>query len=252
MPDTAHSTVADEARVREDLATALRAADRLGYSEGVFNHFSAVVGPVGSPHYLLNRFGYFWSQITPDRLELCNLETDPPGGRRGPNGEKLVEVTAAAIHGRFHAARPEAQVLFHTHMPWATALCCAHDARLEMIHQSSCRFHGRIAYDPLYTGVAEADAEGDRLAEAMGDADILFMANHGVLVSGPTVAQALDDLYYLERACELQVKAMSTGLPLNVLPADVIDYTRKQFEADRAEGHSAATYLAAWKREIWG
>ncbi len=80
--------------------------------------------------------------------------------------------------------------------------------------QNALRFHGDVAYDDDYNGVAEDPSEGERMADAMGGNRVLFLAHHGVIVVGETVAQAFDDLYDLERACEVQVLAMSTGRPL--------------------------------------
>ena len=76
------------------------------------------------------------------------------------------------------------------------------------------RRHGRLAVDAHYNGLALDASEGERIARAMGNADVVFLANHGVVVCGPRMAHAYDDLYYLERACQAQVLALSTGRPL--------------------------------------
>jgi ribulose-5-phosphate 4-epimerase/fuculose-1-phosphate aldolase len=127
-------------------------------------------------------------------------------------------------------------------MPYATALTSIAGARLEPINQNALRFGGRIAYDDDYGGLALDPAEGDRLAAALGDRRILFMANHGVITTGRTVAAAFDDLYYLERACQNQVLAMSTGQPLKRVPAAEVERTRAEFDRyeEQAELHFAA------------
>jgi ribulose-5-phosphate 4-epimerase/fuculose-1-phosphate aldolase len=99
-------------------------------------------------------------------------------------------------------------------MPYATTLTSIEAGRLEPVTQNALRFHGDVAYDDDYNGVAEDTAEGARMAGVLGDNRVLFLAHHGVIVVGETMAQAFDDLYYLERACEVQVLAMSTGRPL--------------------------------------
>jgi ribulose-5-phosphate 4-epimerase/fuculose-1-phosphate aldolase len=116
-------------------------------------------------------------------------------------------------------------------MPYATALCMLENPRLEMAVQSALAFHEEIAYDPDYTGLAFDDREGERLARALGAKSVLMMAHHGVLVVGETVPQAFSRLYFLERACQAQVLALSTGRSLRLVPEAVVRTTAAQFTA---------------------
>src|SRR5258706_2464109 len=95
-------------------------------------------------------------------------------------------------------------------MPFAIALTGLDDPRIKSIGQTEIGCLDEIAYDDSYTGLAFDPSEGERLAGVLGKKSILFMANHGVLVCGKTVAQAYDRLYYLERACQVQLYAMWT------------------------------------------
>jgi ribulose-5-phosphate 4-epimerase/fuculose-1-phosphate aldolase len=104
-------------------------------------------------------------------------------------------------------------------MPYATALTLTVDRALDTrLSQNAMRFHGRVGVDDRYNGLALDAAEGERIAAAMGAADVAFLGNHGVVVCAARLAHAYDDLYYLERACMAQVLAQSTGRPL--APAD--------------------------------
>ena len=94
-------------------------------------------------------------------------------------------------------------------------------------------------------GAATAAEEGARTASKLGNKSILFMANHGVMVTAPTVARAFDDLYYLERACQVQVLALSTGRPLRRVPDEIATKSRGQI--DRMET-LANNHFAAMKR----
>jgi ribulose-5-phosphate 4-epimerase/fuculose-1-phosphate aldolase len=115
-------------------------------------------------------------------------------------------------------------------MHHATVLCCLKDFAFLMLDQNACRFHGRIAYDRGYAGMALHADEGARVAALMGAGkSVLFMGNHGVIVVGPTVAQALDELYYLEKACALQVAALATGRELAIIPDDVAALACRQW-----------------------
>jgi len=107
----------------------------------------------------------------------------------------------------------------HSRQLCATALCCLQDFEWLALDQNACRFYGRIAYDRDYAGMALDATEGERVAALMRDGkSVLFMGNHGVMVIGQSVAQALDELYYLEKAAKVQVLALSTGRPLALIP----------------------------------
>jgi ribulose-5-phosphate 4-epimerase/fuculose-1-phosphate aldolase len=224
-----------ETEARIDLAAALRWADRLELGEGICNHFSLEI-PGRPGHFLINPQGLHWSEVTPADLVVV----DAAG--RVVEGRHRVEPTAFFIHGAMHRSKPSARCVLHTHMPYATALTVVHDGRLEWASQNSLKFHGRIAYDEHYNGLALDEAEGNRMCAQAREADVLFLANHGVIVCGPTVAAAFDDLSYLERACMLQVLAMGTGKPLRILPERVAGLTAEQMaqDAEQTELHFAA------------
>ncbi|MCH9674756.1 MAG: aldolase [Gammaproteobacteria bacterium] len=214
-------------QIRIDLACALRWAARMGLNEGVDNHFSVAVpdddGITRGHRFLINPHGWHWSEITATSLVLCDADGNVL------EGDNEVEDTAFYIHSRIHVNVPNAIAVLHTHMPHTTALTLLEDGRLEMCEQNALMFDDRIAYDETYTGLALDREEGDRLARKMGNQSILMMANHGVLVTGDSVATAFNDLYYLERAAQFQVLARSTGGKLRQISAEVRDNVREQF-----------------------
>ena len=222
-------------QARIDLTTALRAAARHGLNEGVCNHFSMTV-PGREDLFLVNPQGLHWSEITPSDIVMAD------GDGNIIEGKYPVEPTAFYIHARIHAGNPRAKVVLHTHMPYATALTSIRDGRIEMCTQNAFRYWGRIAYDEAYGGVALSNDEGERMCRAMGDKDILFLRNHGIIVSGPTVAQAYDDLYYLERAAMVQVLAMQTGRELHNVDEAMAEHTARQI-AGEAQQELAGTLV---------
>ena len=227
-----------EIEAREDLTAALRWASRLGYSEGVCNHFSmALPGQPG--RFLINPQGLHWSEVTTGDLVVVDAQ-----GRK-VSGRHAVEPTAFFIHGSIHRRKASAKCVLHTHMPYATALTVIHGGRLEWASQNSLKFYDRVAYDDNYNGLALDDAEGDRMCAQLGEADVIFLANHGVIVTGRDMATAFDDLYYLERACMLQVMAMGTGRPLRIVSEGVAMKTGRQMAEESAQ---AAPHFAALKR----
>ena len=199
--------------LRQDLAAAFRWAARLDMHESIANHFSVATDASGT-QFLLNPVGAHFSRIRASDLLL--LDVNNPATYSGDNAP---DPTAWTLHAALHKALPQARCILHTHMHSATVLCCLKDFEFLMLDQNACRFHQRIAYDRDYAGMALHADEGARVAALMGAGkSVLFMGNHGVIVVAPTVAQALDELCYLEKAAELQVLALSTGRPLALVP----------------------------------
>lgn len=231
-------TLSTATQARIDLTAALRSASRLGLGEGICNHFSLAL-PGNPGQFLINPQGLHWSEITPADLVIVDAQ-----GRK-VSGKHPVEPTAFFIHSAVHRGKSNAACVMHTHMPYATTLTVLQGGRLEWASQNSLKFYNRVAYDENYQGLALDEAEGERMCQAMGDADVLFLGNHGILVCGPTVSATFDDLYYLERACQLQVLAAGTGKPLRLVPDDVAAKTGRQMNG---ESQQAALHLEALKR----
>jgi len=226
---------------RIDLAACLRMAARLGMHEGICNHFSVMV-PGRDDLFLVNRYGDAFAEATASRLLICDFDGNVVAGDGEP------EATAFFIHARVHQNLPRARACFHTHMPNATALAMLQGSPLVFAGQTALKFWGRLAVDEDYNGLALDNAEGDRLAASLGDADVVFLKNHGVMVVGADAAAAWDDLYYLERAAAAQVLAMATGRALQVVPHDVAERTARQMR--ESDGASARLHLESVKRRL--
>ncbi|SPB13684.1 aldolase [Caballeronia novacaledonica] len=240
-PDSVRLDAPEIADARRQLAACLQLAALHGFEEGVCNHFSAMV-PGHDDLFFVNPYGYAFSEITASRLLICDFDGNVIDGEGEP------EATAFFIHARVHKLIPRVKAAFHTHMPNATALCLLDGPPLLWLGQTSLKFYGRTAVDEHYNGLALDDAEGDRIAGAIGDADILFLKNHGVMVAGATIAEAWDDLYYLERAAEVQLRAMSANRPLKPVPHDIAQRTYEQMRAGDVE--SARAHLASGMRRL--
>ena len=168
-------------QARIDLTAALRWASRLGFSEGVCNHFS-LVAPGLEDRFLINPQGLHWSEITAADIVVVD------GKGRVIEGRHTVEPTAFFIHARVHASKRAPACVLHTHMPYAPALTMLEGGRLDPASQNALRFYGKVAYDEEYNGLVLDNLEGDRIAAKLNGADVLFLANHGVIVCGDSVA----------------------------------------------------------------
>lgn len=215
-------------QARIDLTAALRSAARMGLNEGVCNHFSLEL-PGAPDKFLINPQGLHWSELTPADLMIVDEKGEVVEGKH------QVEPTAFFIHGRIHLGKRKKCVL-HTHMPFATSLCLLENGQLDCeANQNAMRFWNRIGYDGEYGGVALDEAEGDRICNALGDKDVVFLAHHGVIVCGENVAYAYDDLYYLERSCMVQVLAQGTGGKLKRAPRHLVEQAARQIEGERQQ-----------------
>jgi len=217
--------VSDIEQARIDLAAAYRLANMYGLSEGVCNHLTLMV-PGDAEKFLLVAHGTHWSQVRASEL----LVVDVYGNLI--EGDGKVESTAFFIHARLHMARPDLRCIMHTHQPYALAITMTEGGRIIPANQNALRYWDRIAYDDDYQGLALDTDEGDRMAGVLGNKDIMFMANHGVLVGGASVAKAYDDLYYLERTAMAQVLAQSTGQPLKIIPESICQAAADQIRRD--------------------
>jgi ribulose-5-phosphate 4-epimerase/fuculose-1-phosphate aldolase len=202
------------AEARVQLAAAHRLAVLHELEEGIDNHFTMTV-PGRDGQYLILPYGWHWSEARASDLIVFDEEGHVL------EGSGSLELSAQCIHAPIHRIAG-ARVVLHTHQTWTIALNMLKDNRLVPASQTAAFFHGLIAYDDDYSGVADSLAEGERLAAAMGARPIVFMKNHGVLVTGDTVAQAYRRIYRLERVCRNQILALSTGRPLEVLSDEIV------------------------------
>jgi ribulose-5-phosphate 4-epimerase/fuculose-1-phosphate aldolase len=235
------ATLREEFRAaRVDLAAVLRWSARLGYQQGVCNHFSFLL-PGEENLFLVNPEGYFWSELTASSLLVCDLDGAIVEGRG------TVERTAFCLHAPIHRHNKAAKAALHTHTPYATALCLIQEGRLEPVNLAGFQFAGKIAYDEDHQGGALSVSEGDREVAILGDKNILMMRNHGPMVVGKTIASAFDRLYYLEEVCKRQVLAMSTNRPLQHVPQEVVSQLS---EDDALFEEYAAKHITAIKRVL--
>ncbi|WP_424931362.1 class II aldolase/adducin family protein [Amaricoccus macauensis] len=227
-------TIAD---LRRDLSDAFRICHALGWSESVGNHFSAATS-VDGHEFLLNPKWQHFATIAPEDLLLLDC-----GDLKVLDQPNAPDASAWCIHGTLHRRLPEARVVLHVHSPYATALACLKDPTLIPIDNNTARFFGRTAYDLTFGGIADAAEEGERLAEALCGKSVLVMGNHGVLIVGETVAEAIEDLYFFEKAAQTLILARSSGQPLAVLSDAVAQKTADGWLAYRGMAERHFAYL---------
>ncbi len=237
-----------EQSARVDLAAAHRLAVHFGFHEGIDNHFTLLL-PGHADRFLLAPFGLHWSEVRASDFLLVDFAGTVLAGN-GP-----VEDTAFHIHAPLHAARPDVRCVLHTHMPYATALSMLEAPALLMASQNAIGFDGLVALCD-YEGFALDSNEGARMARALGSKTVLLLRNHGVVVTGTSVADAFNTLYFFERAAMTQILAQSSGQALRRITEPVLRRTVAQYAAsakvegqDRIELHFAALKRMLDRRE---
>jgi ribulose-5-phosphate 4-epimerase/fuculose-1-phosphate aldolase len=197
---------AAEWQTRVDLAAAFRLAHYYRMTDQIYTHLTAKVP--GTEHFLINPYGVLFDEVTASCLVKVDLDGevifDPTGIGINPAG--------FLIHSCIHRARPDVHSVMHTHTAAGIAVA-AQKRGLLKLSQHSMRFHNRIGYHD-YEGVALDFSEQERLVRDLGPHCALILRNHGLLAAGDTVREAFERLYYLDRACEAQVKAQSGGAEL--------------------------------------
>jgi len=209
--------------LRCQLACAFRWTARLDMHEGVANHFSLAVDERGT-RFLINPDGRHFSRVRASELLLVDAMDAGTLER-----EDAPDPTAWGLHGALHRNVPAARCALHAHPIHTTVLASLADSTLLPVDQNCARFFNRVAVDASYGGLA-LEEEAERCVELLHDKRILIMGNHGVMITAPSVAQAFDDLYYLERAARTLVTAYATAQPLRLIPDEVAEKTARQWE----------------------
>jgi ribulose-5-phosphate 4-epimerase/fuculose-1-phosphate aldolase len=212
-----------EEQLRIDLAASFRIVAHLGMHECVANHFSAAVSADGKK-FLINPKWKHFSRICASDLLLLDADDASSAGR------PEVDTTAWAIHGQLHKTNPDIRVALHLHPIYTTALSTLKEPKILPIDQNTARYFNRVSFDSEFGGMANTAEEGARLSSLLKGNSRLLMGNHGVLVTSSEIGIAFDDIWTLERSCQILVTALSTGQPLNILSDEVAEKTAQDWE----------------------
>ncbi|MDH3640647.1 MAG: class II aldolase/adducin family protein [Gammaproteobacteria bacterium] len=205
MPDTRTQVSAEEWQVREDLACLYRLVADYGWDDMLFTHLSARV-PGPEHHFLLNPLGMMFEEVTASSLVKVDAE-----GNKVLDTPFDINPAGFTIHSAVHLAREDAKCVMHLHTDDGVAVS-AQEGGLLPITQHAMSV-GEIAYHD-YEGVALDLDERQRIVNDLGDGQFMILRNHGTLTVGGSCADAFMAMYYLERACTMQIKALAGGVPI--------------------------------------
>lgn len=193
----------EEWKIRVDLAAAYRLVAHFGWDDLIFTHLSARV-PGPDHHFLLNPYNLMFEEVTASSLVKVDMTGNPV-----METPFITNAAGFTIHSALHMAREDAKAVMHLHTPHGQAVS-AHAEGLLPLTQTAMLIRQDIAFHE-YEGLAVDLDERERIVADMGDKGAMLLRNHGTLTIGETVGEAFLRLYFLERACEAQILALSAG-----------------------------------------
>lgn len=223
----------EEWQLRVDLAAAYRLVAHYGWDDLIFTHISVRI-PGPEHHFLINPYGMMFDEITASSL----VRIDQEGNRIHPE-DFDVNPAGFTIHSAIHAVREDVVCVMHTHTTEGVAVSTHKDGLLPLSQQSLFPLSSLAYHD--YEGVALRADEKPRLQADLGTNNFMILRNHGLLTTGSSVAEAFLGMYILQKACEVQVQAMSSGQPLTQIPDEILSTIREQArKATRGMGGNLA------------
>lgn len=210
--ETTHSLEEQEQQVRRELAACYRLIHHFRMSDLIATHISARL-PGAEERILINPFGSLFNEVKASNLVAVTLDGEvlSPGGQINPAGY--------LIHSAIHAARDDVACVLHTHTAAGIAVSCQEHGLLP-ISQQALVIGKRLAYHD-YEGVALRESERKSLQRDLGEKDVMILRNHGLLTTGRTIGEAFWLMIQAQRACEIQIAALSGGAKVRLLPEDV-------------------------------
>ena len=233
---------ATEQQLRQQLAACYRIFDYLGWSEMIYNHITVKL-PGDKEHFLINPYGLHYSEVKASNLVKVDIQ-----GNIVEESPYAVNPAGMIIHTAIHEARPDVQCITHTHTTAGMAIACAQEG-LRHDNFYSALLHNRIAYHD-FEGITVMDDEKPRLVNNLADKNILILRNHGLLTCGRSIPEAFQAMWGLERACEVQVAADSTGCNTIPVGPEVLAKTEQLMTLQAMGGPAGSLEFEALTRVI--
>ncbi len=211
-----------EYQTRVELAACYRLAAYYKMTDIISTHITARV-PGEPGHFLINPYGYLWEEIT--ATSLVKIDTD--GNKVAPSPHR-VNPAGFTIHSAVHMERHDAAWVMHTHTRSGVAVSCLAEGLLPLT-QTARHFYGRVGYHD-FEGIALDLEERQRITRDLGTHPVLFLRNHGLLTVGENAAQMFSNMFYLNRACEIQESVLSMGAPLKPVDETVAHRVTEQYD----------------------
>ncbi|MDC0140915.1 class II aldolase/adducin family protein [Pelagibacteraceae bacterium] len=211
----------EEWQNRLDLAAAYHLADLYGFSDIIWNHITCKTSSKKNT-FLINRFGLRYDEVTASNL----LEIDLDGNIISGDGD--INFTGFVIHGAIHKTREDLKCIMHSHSRSGLAISCLKNG-LEILIQDSAMFHNRISYHD-WVGMSTNTEECVSIVEDLGTNNTMILKNHGLLTAGKTISEAFMSMYYLDRACKVQIDLLNANQDINKPSEKLLEFAACQYK----------------------
>lgn len=230
---------ATEWQARCELAALYRLIAHYRMTDLIDTHISIRV-PNEPNHFLINQYGILFDHMTAS--DLVKIDHDGRIVEDYDQG-KRVNVAGFVIHSAVHHARPEIDCVIHTHTADGMAVSAQKQGLLP-ITQHALKFYNCLSYHQ-YEGIALSTDERSRLVQDLGNTKAMILCNHGLLSAGESAAEAFYTLYFLERACQAQIKATSSGAELIIPNEELCAFTAQQYKNEESPEYMNMFWNAA-------
>ena len=234
IPSMKDKVSEEEWAIRVDLAAAYRLVAHFGWDDLIFTHLSARI-PGPEHHFLLNPYQLMFEEVTASSL----VKVDVHGNPVEPTSF-ITNPAGFTIHSAVHMAREDAHAVMHLHTPAGQAVS-AHEEGLLPLTQTAMIVRNDLAFHD-YEGIAVDLDERERIVADLGDKDAMLLRNHGTMAVGRNVGECFVKLYFLERACQAQIMALSAGERVNNPPQGASEIAGQQ----GAAGLTVVANMLAW------
>lgn len=227
-------------QIRTDLVLAYKAIAHLGWDDLTYTHLSARIP--GTSTFLIQPFGLLFEEVTPESLIELSFE-----GEVIDRAHQSCNHTGYVIHGSIYKARPDLNAIFHLHTVDGVAVSIMQDG-LMPLSQFALHFYNRMGYHDYGSLALQFHGQGDQVAADLGVHKALMLKNHGTLTCGETIHEALLYAYFLEKACQVQVKCLAAGRNLNIPAPEICEKAAQELRA--FEPNFGYRDWQAWQRKL--
>ncbi|ALA24302.1 aldolase [Piscirickettsia salmonis] len=210
-----------EKELRIQLAAAHRLLALFGWEDLVSTHLTIYLPE--SDQMLATPYGLLFDEIRASDI----VRIDREGYAIGESGYSVVGA-GVTIHNAVYDANPHNRAAIHTHSIYGTAVSSL-ECGLLFTNQHCLRFYEQVAYHE-FAGLAFNVDERAPIASALTDKPVMIFKNHGLLAVGSSIVEAFYYMYYLEKACELQIKTLSAGKAIVPISHQDCLLTARQFK----------------------
>lgn len=243
MPSRENDFTPEEWELRVQLAALYRIFAQYGWTELINNHLSVRV-PSRPQNFLVHPWGLMFDEVCASDL----VEVDLHGNVLNGSAPRGINPAGFVLHSAVYSARPDVGCVLHTHPISGVAVSIQEEGLLP-ISGHALFYRELIAYHD-FEGIT-LDLEEQQTIQAVMTAPkkVLFLRNHGLLTCGATIAEAFLYMYWVEKACQIQLQAQAGGSRLIVPTPEV--QRRSALQSTTAYGwEPGSVEMQAWMRKL--